>query len=143
MPDDNSINGWYYHNMVCFCLENNIITLDNIKYVVESSALICHCPTAGPDSGSRWSSRASVFVVRILSVPSVRQLFWQPRHVCSCRGCGAGIGKRAQVGPIGVLCQNYYERTSGEPRPTGVLCQNYYEIVVPGAKPCCPPPGST
>ncbi len=30
-------NGWYYHNMVCYCLENNIITLDNIKYVVESS----------------------------------------------------------------------------------------------------------
>ncbi len=30
-------NGWFYHNMVCYCLEKNIITLNNIKYVVESS----------------------------------------------------------------------------------------------------------
>jgi len=30
-------NGWYYHNMVCYCLENNIIKLDNIKYVIKSS----------------------------------------------------------------------------------------------------------
>ncbi len=29
-------NGWYYHNMVCYCLENNIITLENIKFVVRS-----------------------------------------------------------------------------------------------------------
>jgi hypothetical protein len=24
-------NGWYYHNMICYCLENNIIKLNNIK----------------------------------------------------------------------------------------------------------------
>ena len=30
-------NGWYYHNMVCYCLKNNIIQLDNIKYVIKSS----------------------------------------------------------------------------------------------------------
>ena len=30
-------NGWYYHNMVCYCLENDIIKLDNIKYVIKSS----------------------------------------------------------------------------------------------------------
>ena len=30
-------NGWYYHNMVSYCLENNIIQLDNIKYVIKSS----------------------------------------------------------------------------------------------------------
>ncbi len=30
-------NVWYYHNMVCYCLENDIIKLDNIKYVIKSS----------------------------------------------------------------------------------------------------------
>ena len=30
-------NGWYYHNMIIYCLENEIIKLDNIKYVVKSS----------------------------------------------------------------------------------------------------------
>ena len=30
-------NGWYYHNMIWYCLENNIIKLDNIKYVIKSS----------------------------------------------------------------------------------------------------------
>ena len=30
-------NGWVYHNIVCYCLENNIIQLDNIKYVIKSS----------------------------------------------------------------------------------------------------------
>jgi hypothetical protein len=30
-------NGWYYHNMVCYCLENDIIKLDNIKSVIKSS----------------------------------------------------------------------------------------------------------
>ena len=30
-------NGWYYHNMVCYCLDNDIIKLDNIKYVIKSS----------------------------------------------------------------------------------------------------------
>ncbi len=29
--------GWYYHNMICYCLENDIIKLDNIKYVIKSS----------------------------------------------------------------------------------------------------------
>ena len=30
-------NGWYYHNMICYCLENDIIKLENIKYVIKSS----------------------------------------------------------------------------------------------------------
>jgi len=30
-------NGWYYHNMICYCIENDIIKLDNIKYVIKSS----------------------------------------------------------------------------------------------------------
>ncbi len=30
-------NGWYYHNMICYCLENDIIKFDNIKYVIKSS----------------------------------------------------------------------------------------------------------
>ncbi len=30
-------NGWYYHNMIWYCLENNIIKLDNIKYLIKSS----------------------------------------------------------------------------------------------------------
>ena len=30
-------NGFYYHNMIWYCLENNIIKLDNIKYVIKSS----------------------------------------------------------------------------------------------------------
>jgi len=33
-------NGWYYHNMICYCIENNIIKLDNIKYVIKSSLTI-------------------------------------------------------------------------------------------------------
>jgi primosomal protein N' len=33
-------NSWVYHNMVCYCLENNIIKLDNIKYVIKSSLTI-------------------------------------------------------------------------------------------------------
>ena len=33
-------NGWYYHNMICYCLENNIIKLDNIKYIIKSSLTI-------------------------------------------------------------------------------------------------------
>ena len=24
-------NGWYYHNMICYCLDMDIIKLDNIK----------------------------------------------------------------------------------------------------------------
>jgi hypothetical protein len=30
-------NGWYYHNMIMYCLENSIIKLENIKYVAKSS----------------------------------------------------------------------------------------------------------
>ncbi len=30
-------NGWYYHNMICYCIENNVIKLDHIKYVIKSS----------------------------------------------------------------------------------------------------------
>jgi hypothetical protein len=29
--------GWYYHEMICYCLENDIIKSDNIKYVIKSS----------------------------------------------------------------------------------------------------------
>jgi 5-methylcytosine-specific restriction endonuclease McrA len=35
-------NGWYYHNMICYCIENNIIKLDNIKYVIKSSLTLKH-----------------------------------------------------------------------------------------------------
>ncbi len=31
-------NGWYYHNMIWYCLGKNIIKLDNIKYVIKSSS---------------------------------------------------------------------------------------------------------
>ena len=30
-------NGWYYHNMVVFCLKKNIIGLSNIKYYIHAS----------------------------------------------------------------------------------------------------------
>ncbi len=33
-------NGWYYHNMVKYSLDNNIITHDNIKYEIISSLSI-------------------------------------------------------------------------------------------------------
>ncbi len=29
--------GWYYHHMICYYVQNDIITLDNIKFVVKSS----------------------------------------------------------------------------------------------------------
>ncbi len=29
-------NGWYYHNMICYCLKKNIFTLYNIKFVIKS-----------------------------------------------------------------------------------------------------------
>ena len=35
-------NGWVYHNMIFYCLENNIITLDNIKFVIKSSLTLKH-----------------------------------------------------------------------------------------------------
>jgi hypothetical protein len=30
-------NGFYYHNMIFYCLENTIITLDSIEFVIKSS----------------------------------------------------------------------------------------------------------
>ncbi len=30
-------NGWYYHNMVVYCLQNDIIKLTDIKFVIKSS----------------------------------------------------------------------------------------------------------
>jgi 5-methylcytosine-specific restriction endonuclease McrA len=30
-------NGWYYHNMVVYCLQNDIIKLEDIKFVIKSS----------------------------------------------------------------------------------------------------------
>jgi hypothetical protein len=33
-------NGWYYHNMVVYCIDNNIIQYNNIKYVIKSSLTI-------------------------------------------------------------------------------------------------------
>ena len=30
-------NGWYYHNMIVYCLQNDIIKLENIKFVIKSS----------------------------------------------------------------------------------------------------------
>ena len=33
-------NGWCYHNMIKHCLDNNIITHDNIKYEIISSLTI-------------------------------------------------------------------------------------------------------
>jgi 5-methylcytosine-specific restriction enzyme A len=35
-------NGWYYHSLVQYCLDNNIITKDNIKYVIYSSSTVKH-----------------------------------------------------------------------------------------------------
>ena len=30
-------NGWYYHNMIVYCLQNDIIKLEDIKFVIKSS----------------------------------------------------------------------------------------------------------
>ena len=35
-------NGWYYHSIVNFCLLHNIITRNQIKYVIKSSSTIDH-----------------------------------------------------------------------------------------------------
>jgi hypothetical protein len=35
-------NGWVYHNMVIYCIQNKIIKLDNIKYVIKSSLTLKH-----------------------------------------------------------------------------------------------------
>jgi len=34
---------WYYHDMICYCLDMDIIKLENIKYAVKSSLLIPNC----------------------------------------------------------------------------------------------------
>ena len=33
-------NGWYYHNIIIECLLEDIITSDDIKYVIKSSLVI-------------------------------------------------------------------------------------------------------
>ena len=33
-------NGWYYYPMVEYCLENNIISHDNIKYTVQAQLTV-------------------------------------------------------------------------------------------------------
>jgi hypothetical protein len=35
-------NGWYYHSLVQYCLDNKIITKNNIKYVIYSSSTVKH-----------------------------------------------------------------------------------------------------
>ena len=35
-------NGWYYHSIVNYCLQHNIITRNQIKYVIKSSSTIDH-----------------------------------------------------------------------------------------------------
>ena len=30
-------NSWYYHNMIVYCLQNDIIKLEDIKFVIKSS----------------------------------------------------------------------------------------------------------
>jgi 5-methylcytosine-specific restriction enzyme A len=35
-------NGWYYHSIVQYCLDNKIITKNNIKYVIYSSSTVKH-----------------------------------------------------------------------------------------------------
>ncbi len=35
-------NGWYYHSLVQYCLDNNIIIKKNIKYVIYSSSTVKH-----------------------------------------------------------------------------------------------------
>ena len=44
-------NGWYYHNMICYCIENHIIKVVNTKYVIaarwaytKSTESIYMCP---------------------------------------------------------------------------------------------------
>ena len=33
-------NEWYYHDMICYCLDMDIIKLENIKYAIKSSLLL-------------------------------------------------------------------------------------------------------
>ncbi len=33
-------NEWYYHDMICYCLDMDIIKLEDIKYVIKSSSLL-------------------------------------------------------------------------------------------------------
>jgi 5-methylcytosine-specific restriction endonuclease McrA len=35
-------NGWYYHSLVQYCLDNKIITKNNIQYVIYSSSTVKH-----------------------------------------------------------------------------------------------------
>jgi GTPase SAR1 family protein len=35
-------NGWYYHSLTSYCLDNSIISRDNIKYVVYASSTLKH-----------------------------------------------------------------------------------------------------
>ena len=51
-------NGWYYHNMVWYCLENNIIKLDNIKYVIKSSLSL----------PKRYYNNSLITVIRTLKI---------------------------------------------------------------------------
>ena len=35
-------NGWYYHSLVAHCLDKNIITRSDIKYVIYASSTLKH-----------------------------------------------------------------------------------------------------
>ena len=35
-------NGWYYHSLVAHCLDNSVITRNNIKYVIYASSTLKH-----------------------------------------------------------------------------------------------------
>ena len=35
-------NGWYYHSLTSYCLDNSIISRDSIKYVVYASSTLKH-----------------------------------------------------------------------------------------------------
>jgi hypothetical protein len=35
-------NGWHYHSLTSYCLDNSIISRDNIKYVVYASSTLKH-----------------------------------------------------------------------------------------------------
>jgi hypothetical protein len=35
-------NGWYYHSLTSYCLDNSIISRNNIKYVVYASSTLKH-----------------------------------------------------------------------------------------------------
>ena len=33
-------NEWYYHDMICYCLDMDIIKLEDIKYAIKSPLLL-------------------------------------------------------------------------------------------------------